>query len=84
MTIPAQARVILVFDTDKEITEHLKRNIDLLNSQYASVEVITVPQVLNFEDEIQRSTDVTMAQELTKSANTMVVPLFYLQYFVQY
>ena len=84
VTIPAQARVILVFDTDKEITEHLKRNIDLLNSQYASVEVITVPQVLNFEDEIQRSTDVTMAQELTKSANTMVVPLFYLQYFVQY
>jgi len=70
MTFPAEARVVLVYDTDKEITDHLRRNLDLLNSQYASVEVITVPQVLNFEDEIERSTDVTKAQDLTQSTNT--------------
>ena len=70
MTFPAEARIVLVYDTDKEITDHLRRNIELLKSQYASVEVITIPQVLNYEDEIERSTDVAKAEDLTQSVNT--------------
>ncbi len=59
--------VALVFDTDKEETEHLRKNLELLRSLSFKVEVLTILQVLNFEDEIERATDVDKAQELTKS-----------------
>ena len=59
--------VVLVFDTDKDETEILKKNINLLKSLSFEVEVLTVAQVLNFEDEIERSTDVKRAQDFTKS-----------------
>jgi len=67
MGFPARSRIVLVFDTDKEETEHLKKNMDLLRAQFGSVGVLTIPQVLNFEDEIERSTDLSSALELTKS-----------------
>lgn len=59
--------VVLVFDTDKEITEHLKKNIEFLKKRCEKIEVLTIAQVLNFEDEIESSTDVARAQDLTKS-----------------
>ena len=59
--------VVLVFDTDKEETEILRKNIALLKSLSFKVEVLTVVQVLNFEDEIERSTDVLHAQDFTRS-----------------
>ena len=59
--------VILVFDTDVDYTEHLKKNIELLKKRCAGVKVVTLAQVLNFEDEIKRCTDVNRAQELTRS-----------------
>jgi hypothetical protein len=67
MTFSPGSRVVLVFDTDVEETAQLKKNIELLKKQCARVEVLTVAQVLNFEDEIERSTDVVCAQEITKS-----------------
>lgn len=67
MSFPAGSRIVLVFDTDKDVTDHLKKNIELLGAQFGSVEVLTIPQVLTFEDEIERSTDVTKAVELTRS-----------------
>ena len=60
--------VILVFDTDTEETDILKKNITLIKSLKYKVDVLSVVQVLNFEDEIERSTDVKHAQELTQSA----------------
>ena len=59
--------MILVFDTDIDYTEHLKKNIELLKKRCAGVKVVTLAQVLNFEDEIKRCTDVNRAQELTRS-----------------
>ncbi len=59
--------VVLVFDTDVEVTEYLKKNIELLQKRCQRVEVLTIPQVLNFEDEIVRSTDIDKAPELTQS-----------------
>ena len=67
MSFDPGSRVVLVFDTDKEVTEHLRKNIKLLKGVCANVEVLTIAQVLNFEDEMVRSTDVSRAQELTKS-----------------
>ena len=61
--------VVLVFDTDKDETEHLKKNIELLQSLSFKVEILTIMQVLNFEDEIERATDVKSALDLTKSAS---------------
>ncbi len=56
-----------MFDTDKVETEHLKKNIELLKTRCSMVDVKTITQVLNFENEIERATDVSLAQELTKS-----------------
>ena len=67
MQYPAGCVVVLVFDTDKETTEHLKTNLELLKSLPSKIEVMTVAQVLRFEDEIERATDVKLAQDFTKS-----------------
>ena len=65
MQYPSGCVVVLVFDTDKEVTEHLKENLKQLKS--IEVEVMTVVEVLNFEDELERTTDVKHAQDFTKS-----------------
>ena len=49
------------------MTEHLKANLELLKALPSQVEVMTVVQVLAFEDEIKRSTDVKRVQDFTKS-----------------
>ncbi len=67
MSFDPGSRVVIVFDTDTEVTEHLKKNIELLEKVCSKVEVLTVAQVLNFEDEMVRSTDISKAEELTKS-----------------
>lgn len=67
MTIDPGSIAVLVFDTDVEKTEHLRKNIELLKKVCTNVEILTVAQVLNFEDEIERTTDVNKAQDLTKS-----------------
>ena len=67
MQLEPGSSVVLVFDTDTDDTEILKKNISLLKSMSFEVEVLTVAQVLNFEDEIERSTDVKRAQDFTKS-----------------
>ncbi len=67
MSFDPGSRVVLVFDTDTDVTEHLKKNIEMLEKVCSKVEALTVAQVLNFEDEMVRSTDISRAEELTKS-----------------
>ena len=50
--------VAIVFDTDIPQTVILKENISLLKKHCAGVRLIYLAQVLNFEDEITRATDV--------------------------
>ena len=61
--------VVFVFDTDMEKTDTLQRNIRLVKKYVSKVRIINLAQVLNFEDEIARATDVKRAQELTKSTS---------------
>lgn len=68
MSLDPGSIVVFVFDTDKKETECLKQNIASLEKICSNVEVFTVVQVLNFEDEIERATDVDRAQDLTRSA----------------
>ena len=59
--------VVLVFDTDKPLTDYLKKNIDQLKKYCQTVRIVYLAQVMDFEDELVKATDVKKAQELTKS-----------------
>lgn len=59
--------VVFVFDTDVEITEYLKKNVQLVKKYCSRVKLVTLAQVLNLEDELKRCTDVKRAQDITKS-----------------
>ena len=68
-TIKAGTTVVFVFDTDVEKTDVLLKNITYVKKYAMQVKVVMLAQVRNFEDEIERSTDVKKAQELTKSSS---------------
>ena len=61
--------VALVFDTDKPDTKYLEQNIALLKKSCQKVKIIYLPQVLNFEEEIVKATDVREAEDLTHSSS---------------
>lgn len=59
--------VVLVFDTDTDNVDILNKNINKLKScKYVSA-IITIPQVLNLEDELVRSCNIKHATELLNS-----------------
>jgi hypothetical protein len=59
--------IVFVFDTDVNETKHLKKNIELISKYCTRVRIVFLAQVLNFEDEIVRATDVKRPEDLTKS-----------------
>lgn len=67
LEIQPGSTVVFVFDTDIPVTEHLKRNIELVKKYCGRVKFVFLAQVLCFEDELVRSTDVRSVSELTKS-----------------
>lgn len=67
MSIEPGSAAVLVFDTDKDETDHLRQNVMLLKKRCSGVGVLSILQVLNFEDEVERSTDVNRAEDLTRS-----------------
>ena len=67
MTFAPNSTIVLVFDTDVERVDVLARNLELLERYNASYEIVTIPQIKTFEDEIVRATDVKKATELTHS-----------------
>ena len=60
---------MFVFDTDVEKTDILLKNIRHVKDYVSQVRVVNLAQVLNFEDEVVRATDLKKAQDLTKSAS---------------
>ena len=60
--------VVFVFDTDVTKTDALKKNIEHVRQYASAVKTLTIAQVLNFEDELARSTDVKKAPDFTRSA----------------
>lgn len=67
LSIQPDTIVALVFDTDTAETSCLKKNIELLKKYCGKIKIVYMAQVLNFEDELARCTDVKAAQEITKS-----------------
>ena len=62
--------VVLVFDTDTGNVDILNENITKLSKCRAVSNVITIPQVLNLEDELVRSCNIRNALELLNSRST--------------
>lgn len=62
-TLPIKARIILVFYTDMTELRILEQNIRYLRAQH-NKEIITIPQVLNLEDEMIRCTDIRYIRNL--------------------
>lgn len=59
--------VVLVFDTDTNSAEILKKNIEFLEKQKSIKAVICIPQVENLEEELVRSCSIRQIKELTGS-----------------
>lgn len=70
ITIQPGTVVVFVFDTDVQITDYLKKNIELVSKYCAKTKVVFLPQVLNLEDELVRCTDIKTITELTRSKST--------------
>ena len=68
--IQAGTTVVLVFDTDVPKTDCLKENIIQLRKKCTRVEVVFLPQVRNFEEDLVRCTDVERVSELTHSRSS--------------
>jgi hypothetical protein len=69
-TYPQNTCVILIFDTDRtnpERIEKLKDNIRSLEKSSNIHEIILIPQVNNFEDEIKYATDIKQMKDFTNS-----------------
>lgn len=68
-TLPPKTIIILVFDTDTQETDILKKNLDFLHSQSNVKNVMTVPQCNNLEQELIRCTDIRYIRELLGCAH---------------
>lgn len=67
LSIQPKTTVALVFDTDVGNRKYLDKNIELIGKYCQRIKIVNLMQVLDFEDEIEKSTDVKKAQDLTKS-----------------
>lgn len=67
MTLHPRTMVVLIFDTDTERTDILSRNLEKLKKCSAVSEIVTIPQILNLEDELVRSCDIKKITELLGS-----------------
>ena len=61
ISIKPNTTIILIFDTDvqkKELLNRLAQNIKILKASKHIKEIIVIPQVLNFEDELVYATNI--------------------------
>jgi hypothetical protein len=67
LSIQPGTTVVFIFDTDIKNTEILDRNIQMVKKCCGRIQLVFLMQVLQFEDEIVRGTDIKKVQDLTKS-----------------
>ena len=70
ITIQPGTTVALVFDTDVPQTDCLKDNIGRLSKYCSKIKLVFLAQVLNFEEELVRCSDIKSAADLTRSRST--------------
>lgn len=64
LTIQKDSIVVFLIDTDVDETKYLSQNIDRIRKYCNNVHIVNLLQVLNFEDEITRSTNVARASAI--------------------
>lgn len=67
LAIKPGTTVVFVFDTDKEITDKLKKSIKLIHERCPKTKIVFLMQVKNLEDELVRCTDIKKVTDLTQS-----------------
>ena len=67
ITVKPGTTVALVFDTDIPLTDCLKENIRRLGKYCSKIKIVYLPQVVNFEDELVRCSDLKSTSDLTHS-----------------
>ena len=67
LSIKQGTSVVFVFDTDKEITDKLRKSIEQVNKLCPRSKLVFLIQVKNLEDELIRCTDVKRVTDLTQS-----------------
>lgn len=67
LSIKTGTTVVFVFDTDVELTDKLKKNIEYIGKYCGKSKLVFLPQVKNLEDELVRCSDVAKVTELTQS-----------------
>lgn len=67
ITIQPGTKVALVFDTDVAQTDCLKDNIKKLSTYCSKIKIVFMAEVMNFEDELVRCSDLKSASDLTRS-----------------
>lgn len=63
-TLDPKTTVVLIFDTDTGQKDTLEQNIQMLLDHPRVAQVITIPQVMNLEDELVRCCDIKDARAL--------------------
>ena len=67
-TIPKSACVILIFDIDDDTYfTTLKDNVNKLKKDNKNIDIVFIPQIKNFEDEVVYSTSITNIIDLLNS-----------------
>ncbi|MBD5455225.1 MAG: hypothetical protein HDR23_01915 [Lachnospiraceae bacterium] len=67
MTLRPGTMTVLIFDTDTGHTNILIKNLEKLKNCSAVSEIVTIPQILNLEDELIRCCDIKKITELLGS-----------------
>lgn len=67
LAIKPNTTVVFVFDTDVELTDKLKKNIEYIDRFCSKSKLVFLPQVKNLEDELVRCSNVAKVIELTQS-----------------
>ncbi len=67
MSLKNNTAVVLIFDTDAVNMDYYKLNIKMLEECKAVSEIITIPQVKNFEYEMKRALKLKNISELYKA-----------------
>ena len=67
MSIKPGTSVVFVFDTDKEITDKLRKSIELVSKLCPKSKIVFLMQVKNLKDELVRCTNIKKVTDLTQS-----------------
>ncbi len=67
VTILPNSIIIFIFDTDTNDINILEHNLKMIRKYLSKTEVVLIPQVKNFEDELKRSLKIKNIFELTNS-----------------